>query len=252
LATPVTVAVSVKLLPTLTVGVAPPGPAGGETRVAMVGAAWRTVVMSAPLPEPGVPSWWTPLAEAYCTVRMPGTAGLASMEGERSTEMVNWIRHVSVALPGGPSTMALAGWNDSCPVVALTWVMVKTWPAQAVPASPTPVGLTAKTPGSAAATGQSPTPAKEPHEGVRVTLVRVTVPTAWVPSETFLMVTVAGRPVWPTVTTSGNSGGDAEAHAGVGRTDGDEGGGDAHHHRDQGGKCARSGPAGTRAGTSRR
>src|SRR5215213_7642732 len=53
LATPVTVAVSVKEVPSGTTGVPPPAGGGAETRVAMAGVAWLTV--TSPTPVWGAP-----------------------------------------------------------------------------------------------------------------------------------------------------------------------------------------------------
>jgi hypothetical protein len=64
--------------------------------------------------------------------------------------------------------------------------MLNTWPAQAVPGAPTPVALRSKTPGSAIPPAQPML--KFEHDGTMVIWFMVTLPTAWVPSETLVMV----------------------------------------------------------------
>ena len=147
---PVTVAVSEMALPSWAVGVA-------EVTMLPMSAA-RTVTLEAPLPEPGVlVTVLTAAAKPSWEVWIPG-AGCESLVGLFKTSKVKRILQVSPGWPGGWRVTVEAGVNDTLPVAGSITVMVKMMPSHAVPASPTPVGESWKTPGSANAAGQSPEP----------------------------------------------------------------------------------------------
>src|SRR5947208_3249238 len=118
------------------------------------------------------------------------------------------MAHVSRSLArvGGPNStgMASAGVKLTSPLRGLITVMVNTRPAQLVIASPTPVALSWKVPGSAVPPAQ---PAlKLEHDGVRVIWSSTRLPTASAPWELLMMTRLAGRPVSPTVTVVGQPG----------------------------------------------
>jgi hypothetical protein len=181
--------------------------------VATNGLARATVTLEDPMPDPG---WLVvvliPEANPICEVCRPG-AGCESLVGAFTTLKVKSILHTSrpPGVPGGWRTTGVAGANGTnatFPVVASTTVTVKVVPAQAVPASPTAVGLSWNTPGSADAAGQSPGPVANgvPHEGTRVMAVRVTGLRLSGGVELLTICSEAGRPVWPTVTAAGKVG----------------------------------------------
>ena len=79
-------------------------------------------------------------------------------------------------------------------------------PAHAVPASPTAEGLSRKTLGSGVGQSPPPVPKGVPQLGTRVIELMTTGFTLSGGVEAFRNSTLAGRPVWPTVTTDGNVG----------------------------------------------
>lgn len=85
-------------------------------------------------------------------------------------------------------------------------VIVKVTPAQPVPDLPCPTAESWKAPGSAPATGQSLFGVNVPQDGTSVMSESVTLPVASAPFERLLMVTLAARPAWPTVTGEGKVG----------------------------------------------
>ncbi len=126
-----------------------------------------------------------------------------------STSKVKSIRQTELGVAGGVTTTgAPVGVNVTWPVAWSMGVMVKVCPAQAVPASPRAVALSANTPGSAEAAGQSPLPTNEvvPQDGTRSIAVMVTLSALSGGVDALRIWREAGRLVWPTVTLDGKVG----------------------------------------------
>ena len=192
-----------------------PSWAAGVADVTIEAVTARTVTLEAPLPEPGVlVTMLTAAANPSWEVWIPGL-GCESLVGRFKTSKVKRILQVSPGWPGGWRITGADGVNETLPVAGSITVMVKVMPAHAVPASPTPVGESWKTPGSANAGGQSPEPLPNdvPQAG--------TSDMAGRPGNTALMVSgstlsggvealriwrLAGRPVSPTDTGEGKVG----------------------------------------------
>ena len=96
-------------------------------------------------------------------------------------------------------TTWLAGVNNTLPVASGA-LMVKVWPAQALPAMPEPVALSATTPVSGIVQGAR---TWAPQVGHRAIWLSVTLPAAWAPVLLFVTWIVAGTPVSPTVREPG-------------------------------------------------
>ena len=122
----------------------------------------------------------------------------AGLVGAFNTLKVKSIRQMEFMVAGGVSTIGPpAGVKVTWPVAGSMIEMLKIWPAHAVPASPTAVGLSWNTPGSAEAGGQSPAPTKlvVPQEGTRFRLLMVTLPALSGGVEVLATWIDAGRPV---------------------------------------------------------
>ena len=124
----------------------------------------------------------------------------ASWVGSPLTLIVKSILQVASAVAGGVRTTGVVGVNVTCPVLESTPLIVNVVPAQAVPASPVPVGGegTVKTPGSASAVGQSPVPTVgvvAPQAGTRLSSVSVTLPVLCVAVEALVTWIEAANPV---------------------------------------------------------
>ena len=143
---PLTVAVSV-IVPPIVIGV--------TACVTIVGVASRTVVKFVPVPWPVCPSVAVPLAPASSLVWTPASARV-SIVGTFSTLTVKLISQRAAAPPtlDGPSTTGTDGVKR---YLSCAWSMleiVNVVLAHAVPGSPVPVALSAKTSGSNDAIGQ--------------------------------------------------------------------------------------------------
>jgi len=177
----------------------PPTGTAGDAVVVIVGLAGTTVDVEEPLPKPTLPvtllvAW----AEPSCLVWTPGVPGSTSADGTLSTFTVKSIRQVEVADPGGPRATGEAETKETSPVAGLTTTMLNVWPAQAVPGSPTPVGLSWNTPGSAIPPEQLEL--KLEHDGTSFMELKTRFPTLSGEVDELVTVKAAGSPVCPTTT----------------------------------------------------
>src|SRR5262245_27649592 len=136
-------------------------------------------------------------APTYAVVSIEPPVGVASFEGNNVKSMMHALALCSPA--GEPrATYPCGASNVTLPVVASRRLTVNTVPSHAVPALPTALGPTMRSPGSSEPAGHSADTACEAHEGVR--LMSNTRLFAAMSRSLFVLVMVIEPLTWPAPT----------------------------------------------------